>query len=210
LKIEIALSHLIGLEKTSTISELINNLPVSNDDSTEAFFKDPKRSLYDAKVKVEEAVKKNSLSNFTPDQKIRNTDLEINNTNNEIISAFNFETVINKWQSFIDSVAGERSLTLGPILRKVKPIELDGQKLSIFIKDQQDKQSLNYHIDFITKKAHQYFGKRIVFQFKDDISYLTNIEKNTETKEKAADSNKSSDDPFTDAIIKELGGEQIG
>jgi DNA polymerase-3 subunit gamma/tau len=210
LKIEIALSHLIGLEKTSTISELISNLPAAGDDLPDSFVKEPKRPLYDSKVKVEEAVKKKSLNNFTGGEKINETISQINNTVNDVISAFNFETVINKWQSFIDSIAEERALTLGPILRKIQPVDLNGQKLSIFIKDQQDKQSLNYHIDFITKKAHQYFGKRIVFQFKDDISYQTKIENKPAAEEKAATRSKSSGDPFVDAIINELGGEQIG
>jgi DNA polymerase-3 subunit gamma/tau len=209
LKIEIALSHLIGLEKTSTISELISNLPAINDDLPESFIKEPKKPLYDSKVKVEEEFKKKSLNNFTPETNPVETVSEINNINKEIIAAFSFETVMNKWQSFIDSVAGERALTLGPILRKIQPVELDGQKLSVFIKDQQDKQSLNYHIDFITKKAHQYFGKRIIFQFKDDISYLTKAENIPEIEEKIVIRSKSPGDPFVDAIISELGGEQI-
>ena len=100
-------------------------------------------------------------------------------------------------------------MTLGPILGKIKPVELDGQKLSIFV-NQQDKQSFNYHIDFITKKAHEYFGRRIVFQFKDNISYSTKMENKSEIEEKAINHSKSSNDPFVDAIINELGGEEIG
>jgi hypothetical protein len=90
--------------------------------------------------------------------------------------------VVKKWESFIDSISSERALTLGPILGKIKPVELDGQKLSIFV-NQQDKQSFNYHIDFITKKAHEYFGRRIVFQFKDNISYSTKMENKPEIEE---------------------------
>jgi DNA polymerase-3 subunit gamma/tau len=209
LKIEIALSHLIGLEKTSTISELISNLPITNENLSESFVKEPKKSDYSPKVRTEEGFKKNFVNNFAPEHKSTTTASEINNVNNEIVSAFNFETVVKKWESFIDSISSERALTLGPILGKIKPVELDGQKLSIFV-NQQDKQSFNYHIDFITKKAHEYFGRRIVFQFKDNISYSTKMENKPEIEEKAINHSKSSSDPFVDAIVNELGGEEIG
>jgi hypothetical protein len=86
---------------------------------------------------------------------------------------------------------------------------LSGQKLNLQFSNEEDQKSFYYDIDYITKKAHSYFGKKLQFVADKELSDQTlPTTKNNSNKHQAGEQ-QSTGDEFTDMIVNELGGEEI-
>jgi DNA polymerase-3 subunit gamma/tau len=211
LKIEIALSHLVGLEKTSTLSEIITKL-YSDQDTTPLFLSEQSSSksayspsnknLYDVKHPQTES-KEPSLTNNIAQEKIENIML------NEVTD---FNAIVKKWESFVNSVSQERSLIFGPMIRNLKPVNLDGNKLNVSGADDNGKFLLMRNQDYINKKVMDVFGRKLNLQFSDqsEVSEPEVQESTSEiSTEQTAKKKSKSKDSLIDAIINELGGQEI-
>ena len=113
LKIEIILSHLIALENSKTISELISEVNSDNPDLNKVT--ESSTTFY----KPSETVKKKVDSSSTIKT---NTDSQKTNSSSYIASPsqqpnFSFDDVVSKWETFIHSINSEKGLTLGPALK---------------------------------------------------------------------------------------------
>ncbi len=213
LKIEISLCHLIGLERSATISELISNLGELPTAATPYGKNSPSNPNSSEKKNYFPQNLNKELKEVTIER--QNTPLKIENNRSTQAtsssfsgdSAFDFNTIVNKWEDFVKLINSERGLILGHFIANVKLIKFEGNILSIFSDDSHAKETLNINEDFMIKKAHEHFGKKISFHLEENYTFDTSASNsaqsnNDKKKEKVKD-------PYVEAIIKELGGEEI-
>ncbi len=109
----------------------------------------------------------------------------------------------------MESVNAEKGLMFGPFIKSVKLINLEGNDLNIFSEDSHGKDIIRRNQDYLAKKSMEYFGKRIIFHLKDGAKIDPNIMLDTQKIEKNETKPQSDDDPYINAIINELGGEEV-
>ena len=135
LKIEISLSHLIGLEKSSTISELLFNInsgQISSGKSSGSISNEPVKK----KLNNEEPVKKNHSKNLVASSNKKRTASQ--NVNQNTVSdseSLNSKTINSSWSGFVEEISNEKSLIVGPFIQSVKLTEINGNNLSIYSQD---------------------------------------------------------------------------
>ncbi len=210
LKIEIALTNLVGLEKSATLSEIISGLESgsielkSSDENSIA--KEKRSSTYSAKqlapekkreIKAESTVKTES---FVP---------PIKETLSGIQTDLNFELITQKWQSFVDDVCKEKSFFLTPLFNNVRPINFDGINIQLESSDSTTESSLLLHQEYIDKKSRDFFGKKVSIRFGRNETPKVKSKSNKEMK--PAKNTKTSEilDPYEKIIIEDLGGREI-
>jgi DNA polymerase III subunit gamma/tau len=201
LKIEIALTNLVGLEKSATLSEIISGLESGNIESKtndpHSILKEKTSTSYTAKQIVPEKRREIKTETFIP---------PIKESLSGIQSDLNFEMITNKWQSFVDDVCKEKSFLLTPLFNNVKPINFDGTNLHLESADPATESSLRLHQEYIDKKSHDFFGKKVNIKFRAD-----EFQKVKSTINKEAKSTKTSKitDPYERIIVEDLGGREI-
>ncbi len=199
LKIEIALSHLIGLEKTSTITDIINKID-SGQFNSPLLISEQSPAKYPEKktIDISEQTPRREAPVSTSKDKIESVMLS---------EVSDFDNIVEKWQSFVNSISSERALTFGPIMKSLEPVSLEGSKLNVSGADENGKFLLKQHQEYLSKKALESFGKKIELHFtepaKTDKKSIT--KKTSITSPKTSPNNK----PIIDAIINELGGQEI-
>ena len=205
LKMEISLSHLVSLEKTSTISKIISDL---NDDSSSTLSSYESRKPSDY-IQEDKPVKEYSYSDSPKKKTVSTAENSILQTSNLIEDInLNFDSVVHKWAGFVESVSLEKGLIFGPYIKSAKLLGLEGNKLKIYSEDSHFKDIIARQQDYIAKKTQEHFGKKISFQFSENqnsdeaISYN---ESSSNSEEKADKKN----DPYVNAIMNELGGEEV-
>ena len=202
LKIEIVLCHLIGLERTSTITEIIEGINKEVVELPTNLFREQEKKNYRPELSYK--TPHFTASNVTTAKVKEPEENKINS------SEFNFDTIVNTWQGFVDSVSQEKTLTLGHFIFDIKPVGLSGHKVNLQFNNDEDEKSFYYNIDYITKKAHNYFGKKLEFLTnKESLAETSTVKKNIEEKEITSNQEANTGDEFADLIINELGGEEI-
>jgi len=211
LKIEIALSHLVGLERTSTLSEIITKLGTEQD-NTPLFLSEQSSSKYTSGQanknlsevrRVPTEPKEFSSQSIVANEKIENVIL------NEVTD---FDSIVKKWESFIDSISQERSLIFGPMIKNLKPMNLEGNKLKISGADEDGKYILMRNQDYINKKVIAAFGRKLNLQFSDPSKSPvseTKLSSEASSIKSSVKKESKTNDPLIDAIINELGGQEI-
>ena len=215
LKIEISLCHLIGLERSSTLNELISNL--GNLPASDPAVNKQAQSNLSEKKNYSAKITKGEINEVNTPKKYSNSNVERTNAFNtasasEIVNSVNFDfsTIVNKWKEFVNIINSEKSLTLGPFFNSIKLQNLEGNKIYINSGDSHAKETLRLNEDYITKKAREYFGRKIVFQIKEnDIPPTRKSSVVPKSADKVTNEKSDEKDPYIDAIINELGGEEI-
>lgn len=211
LKIEIALSHLIALEKTSTMSELLSNLdPLSSEKKSElsnsqskSFVSTPEPNQSPSMVKEE---------NIIPIQNLKVEEESVSESSFQTTGyEGSFSTITAKWQRFLDEISGEKGLTLAPAVQSLNLHSIEGNNLSVSSNYADIEKTLEINRKYIEQKSEIVFGKRLNLIFS---SKLISKQKNDDTiveQDKSLKSSKteSSEDPYEDVIINELGGKLI-
>jgi hypothetical protein len=143
--------------------------------------------------------------------KLKNTQVVKTSTVNEQNSEVNFDTVVSKWQHFIDEVSDEKGLTLGPAIKSLQVQSLSGNKLSVFSDDAEIEKTIELNNKYLEIKSESIFGKRLLFQIsnqfdanKKPVSHST-----PKSKETTNEKQEMFDDPYEEIIINELGGIKI-
>lgn len=212
LKVEIALSHLIGLERSSTISDVISKISDGKSASQTSALPSSESNASSNKKKVESQKTIKPNNSYQPTLHKGNEHNEVKITDNKQSSnAFNFDSIVSKWEGFVNEIATEKPLILGHFIHSLTPVSLDGNKLNISSTDSHVKDLLRTNENYFTKKSYDYFGKRINFNY---IEETNEPPKNNSATEKPAQIRKTvtalqDNDPFVSAIINELGGEEI-
>lgn len=202
LKIEIALTHLIGMEKSQTISELISGINTTSfgDGSYVGSSEPQKKSSFKLDIPPNSGTfsDKQKKANLTS---IKNESSEINFRSNTIHST-NFDDIVSNWHHLVESVKQERALTLGGLMSSLQLIEFDGDNLTFSTPTEEDQNNINLHQEYINQKIYQVFGRKFKLKFGDK-----NLQKTGEKPKKV--NKKRGEDPIEKLIIDELGGEEI-
>jgi len=211
LKIEIALTNLIGLEKSSTLSEIISGVELGNLDlkieDKPLSIKDNSQIKYRSKANSIDNKKEIKANNSKKPKIISNSFQGL--TNAPLTDELNFDTITQKWKDFIADICNEKSFLLTPLFNGSRPILFDGVNLHISTSDENTNSSLSLHKDYIDKKSKNFFGKKINIKF--ETSDSPNSTKSTKSKveeEKSPKIDKNTD--LYEKILKnELGGREI-
>jgi DNA polymerase-3 subunit gamma/tau len=202
LKIEIILSHLIALESSKSISDLISEVNSDNSDSNK--ITEPASGFY----KPTEPVKKKVDSPNTP---IKKTEPQEVKSSSSIISPslqpnFSFDDVVKKWEYFIESINTEKGLTLGPALKNFNLNSLKENNLYFSTENDEDLNTFRLNEKYLSKKSEEYFGRRLNFMVSNTITTRSKTKKTAGIDELKS---QNSTDPYEEIILKELNGEKI-
>ncbi len=195
LKIEISLCHLIGLEKSSTISEILNELSEKKSPD----IKSQTSPVFRAGKAETKPIKSASYTSSSG-QKVMSTDT----TQTEPSSEVNLESIKTRWTEFVDSVMKEKALIFGPFLSNVKVYNLHANNLELITTDPHYTNLVKNDKDYIAKKTLEYFGKKLNFKVR-----LVEESKQDVKQQKNDNTADVKEDPYVKAIISELGGEII-
>jgi DNA polymerase-3 subunit gamma/tau len=216
LKIEIALSHLIGLEKTATLSDIISEINSDSGIEKKNLFKEPvtranlKVSYSDSKpVKKKKGDTKQvdpRISYLLKNRKPLKQDPGVVST-----SELQFETVSDKWQYFLDEISKDRGLTLSPALNSLKLHSLSGNKLSVSSKIKDTRKTIELNKGYLENKSKTVFGKRLHFLFSIDriAKKLDDRDLKKSINEPVQKQRTRTGNPLEEFIVKELKGIQI-
>jgi DNA polymerase-3 subunit gamma/tau len=216
LKTEIALSHLIGLEKTSTLTDIISVINSESESEKKNLFKEPitptnlKVTYTDIRpverkpvvTKPVDPIISYPLKNRKPVKQplneVRETELQ-------------FESITDKWQYFLDEISKDRGLTLSPALKSLKLHSLSGNKLSVSSNIKDIKKTIELNKGYLEIKSKTVFGKRLHILFSTDnaegeIGVLDSEKYEEELVQKIS---TAKDDSLEDFIVNELKGVQI-
>jgi DNA polymerase-3 subunit gamma/tau len=213
LKIEIALSHLVGLEKTSTITEILSEIQTGPNLQQDNSVSEKNDSTYSPNNTTNLNPGKESDSSNIDSTAMKNNDKPAENTKVSNIQPFpvmelNFDNIVKRWEGFVTEISKEKGLTLAPVIENLNLIELNGNKLTISLHDSQEKKTLKMNKKYLDAKTEQYFGKKIDFTVS---SKVKNFDENRvkEAKKSAESHTESELDSYEKVIIDELGGEKI-
>jgi len=209
LKVEVSLAHLVGLEKSATISEIIskvNDGSIEQSDLTKEKSQPKKKTTEINETKQEYKTDIPSQQSVSPSitknkekkvEKIKNTSTSIND-----------DLIISKWESFVDIIYKDKPLILGPVIQNSEIISIADNKYRISTSDEDGNFLLKSHKDYIEKTALDYFGKKLLFDFQVVKSQTLAIRKKEIIKPTQI-SEKHTNTPIIEKIISELGGQEI-
>lgn len=202
LKIEIILSHLIGLENSKTISELVSE--VDRTDSKNISVKEPAKTFYSSEPTSKKKAGNNQVALKKPESV---EDSQISKTDNPIPQPhLDFEEVVKKWEGFIESINSEKGFTLGPALKNFSLLSLKDNNLYFSSVSEADINIFRINEKYLTKKSEEFFGRRFNFS----ISHTKILNSDKPQKNLESDSaSTASPDPYEEIILNELGGEKI-
>lgn len=212
LKIEISLSHLIGLEKTATLSELITELNSGKTAENFSVSEPPKNNYY-APPDITKTYSAKPIISEKPAMQVSTTESILNKPialSGVEDAGFSFNHIIQKWAGFVDSISSEKKLTFGSFIKDVKLLGLEGNKINIYSHDSDSKKTIQINHDYLTQKTLEFFGKKMAFTFSEDPG-VAGVETpaSTEQKKEPVEQIESTGDPYIDAIKNELGGEEV-
>jgi len=213
LKIEIALSHLVGLEKTSTITEILSEINISPNVKQNNSVRDTNDSIYSSEKTTNlnigrKSVSSNRESTFEKNNIKPTENANVSNVQPSTVVELNFENIVKRWEGFVTEISKDKGLALAPVIKNLNLIELNGNKLSISLQDPQGKKTLDMNKNYLDTKTEHYFGKKIDLKVS---SKNQNFDENrTKEAKKSAESHTESElDSYEKVIIDELGGEKI-
>ncbi len=203
LKIEISLCHLIGLERSSTITEILSKL-----DNGEPEKKVNK--VFD------------SSSSYTSNKQINTTNSNIRLAKKEEViipeikafvaptldSSNDFNDIISKWNDFIEQVKSEK-LFFAELLLNSNLVRFTNDQLHIEVEHPEDGDIINDNKTYLDKKTKEVFGKKIELNVSRDKKAPRKKQTNQATTSSVTSNTPSGDNPLADAIINELGGKEI-
>jgi len=187
IKVEIILSHLIGLQNSSTISEIINEIQNQSENNSLE-----KKKQINSDKKNSDSYIKQKTENFTKSAK------EDSLQENIKTKEFNFE---NSWQTFVEEVTKEKALVLGSLVKSLEPVKFENNTILLKDIDNESKHILEINNDFIEKKLNSVYGRKIKLEF------LNSIKKQPVFNTPSDNQNYSN--PIEKIIIEELGGKKI-
>ena len=213
LKIEISLSQLIGLEKSSTITELISLVDDIKKNSNLNFETDrPEKTGIFSTKEIFKSI--NSTLQNKPDVIVQEPPIislkDITLQENKPESGFNFSSLIEGWSDFVASVSSEKGLIFGPFIQDIKLLSLEGNRLFIFSDNPDGDKILSNHEEYFQKKTNEFFGKKLKLELKqNDTSAFGAANSTSKRKTNEKKSINPANDPIIDSIVNLLGGEEI-
>jgi len=208
LKIEIALTNLVALEKSATLSDIISGLESGSIEFKNSGTDLPIKKTEPVRQQRPEPEKKTQLKN-NPEPKSEEFTPPIKEKLSGIQNDLNFETITQKWQHFVNEVCSEKSFLLTPLFNNIRPVDFDGINLHLESADQTTESSLLLHKDYIDKKTKEFFGKKVNLKFGEEIKSGQNPKKTDSLKTQKSSKSSKIPDQYEKIIIEELGGQEI-
>ncbi len=208
LKIEIALSQLIGFEKTATISGLIDAAGADNGSSGEPVRREPAQAAF-VQERAPAPAPKASMTSFIAEDPVpaqpvsppAKTAPQENAT---------LDSISARWEEFVNQLAAEKPGVFSAFAQSLKPVAFTKSVLQVEVFDTDAMHMLGQkaYLDYMNTKAFTFFDTKISIK-------LSLSEKATSRDIKASNSPKKagkkvdSNDPMAKFIQDNLGGEPI-
>ena len=202
LKIEIILSHLVALENSKTISELISQVGSENEKSEN--IKEPAKTFFSPAPPPKKKV--DSTSAGTEVEKASLVESSSKFESPALLPSHSFDDVVKKWEHFIDSISAEKGLTLGPALKNFNLISLKENNLFCSTESDADANTLRINEKYLARKSEEFFGRKFNFLVSNSGNTKTEEKKNSKTKSQKVE---NSINPYEEIILNKLGGEKI-
>jgi DNA polymerase-3 subunit gamma/tau len=183
-RVEIILSHLIALQNTATISELIDEIKKNSDLTSDS----KKKVLIDNNVRKKSET---SAGEKISEAKSESVNQNLTKTSTEVHSL---------WERFVEEVFSEKTLVLGNIFKSIKLQKIDINTIFISDLEPESKELLELNLSYLEKKLYNIFGKRMKLEFLQGSGVEQSSISNTA---------KDYSDPIEKFIIEELGGKRI-
>lgn len=225
LKTEVALCHLIGLEKSSSISQVIEKL--------EEIKKKTLESGSAQQLPLTPQTNGGAPANAIPVNGIPVNGISANNNG---IAANNaarvqlqnsrtqrspvpepkpadvefFKSVQGKWKEFVNSVKDEKFIT-AEALESLILMAADSSRLYVRCAQEHHEKILLQLKEYFVQKTEAHFGKSLSFEFRNDVASIPgfDIDESIQIKPASAGMAQAENTPLIDAIIKELDGEEL-
>ncbi len=219
LKVEISLAHLIGFEKSSTITELLSKSNSGNFQETKKKTEIVKNYSLEEEIpaRTEKLIpefkieKSNSLKKHAPIEKPKEKGTEFKES--KVSSAHlskvnpNIDSIKKNWDSYKSIITKER-FTLGPLLEHTIPSLISNDSLIIDVNHNEDLQILNSAREFLTKRLNKIFNLKLQIKFNFNKNAIISDSSSTVViQDESEDIFK--DHPLVKSIITELGGKEI-
>jgi DNA polymerase-3 subunit gamma/tau len=219
LKVEISLAHLIGFEKSSTITELLSKSNSGNLEETKKKTEIVKNYSPEEEIptKTEKLIpefkieKSNSLKKPAPIEKPKEKESE--SKESEVSSSHlskvnpDIDSIKKNWENYKSIITKER-FTLGPLLKHTIPSLISNDNLIIDVNHNEDLQILNSASDFLTKRFNKIFNLKLQIKFNYNKNAIISDSSSTVViKDESEDIFKNH--PLVKSIITELGGKEI-
>ncbi|MGE5499319.1 MAG: DNA polymerase III subunit gamma/tau [Syntrophothermus sp.] len=205
LKTEVALCHLIGIESTSSIKEVLNNLEELKKKASSGNLTYTSSSVTSDSRSAQAAPKAAQLNVASESSSTSGTKI--------LAEGDDFTIVTSKWSTFTEEIMGEKFI-VGSAINVTRPIGTDGNRLYVNIEDPYLKNTMMQAKEYLFDKSKEIFGKGFFFEFdtmqksagksaaefNDDFNPAPIEVIEVPTKE---------DNPMVRSIKEELGGEEI-
>ena len=212
LKTEIALCSLVGLERASSMRELVAALekgeptapspaPVKKKPVAEEHSAEPVSSPASETPNREtpkSPPRGNDRNVAPPNAAPRNPEPKIEDS-----AAPTLESVRDKWNSFWSGLVAAKPMTFND--GQTAPVALEGKVLRVRIDDEETGGLLKTEKRFVNAKLEEFFGKPLWVAFEKSASTSDASKKPASRRAQP----KKEDSPFVSAIIGELGGQEI-
>lgn len=208
LKVEISLAHMIGLERSSTISSLLSKISEGDlEIKGTAEKKTPyliNQSNFTSKLNIEPSVedKKEVKSVAVPppaaEVKIQPSTPK---PGKSITSKITFNEIKSKWEDFTNYIAENNGLILGPFIKNLKLVTLDGNNLNIKTDFEDAQQVFNMNKKLLNTKISEFF--------KTTINLNPEFIHSPAKPENKSQAKLDKNDPYIKIITDELGGKLV-
>ncbi len=236
LKIEISLSHLIGLAQSSTITDLLKNLgaPVATETKkksevkiesktedtspTESFKIDyPKK-----KTPLKKIISDKSVSESQNSSLVEPADINVKKENNippeetkvkeqpkvEVKSKdISIETIKQNWSFFTKDVVKEKFLLES--ITTSHPTKIQNNKLIVKVAHKEDVNVFNNAKSYLNNKLNDTYKAKLSIEFIEGNFLEGNIKLANQTSESLEQDESFNNHPVVKAIVTELGGREI-
>ncbi|MCU7495188.1 MAG: DNA polymerase III subunit gamma/tau [Ignavibacteria bacterium] len=202
LLIEVALCHLIGLEKSASIREAIANLQEVKKIAPVTV----RRDAAPRPAAAQESVSREPQpSNGGGASERAAVTAKVSEGDQPA-----FQEILSRWSHFVDEVNQEKFI-VGSVLQNMKVLGMEGAKLDVELKDVHDRKMILQLRDYFLSKTEAVFGKGLIFNFTDE-SATEDVDDFMEVGSNAAPEPQPEEpdaDPLVNAIKSELGGDEI-
>lgn len=204
LKTEVALCHLIGLEKTDTISRLLSGAALSDNDQTLKSNVNANRTQKSNPEYRSPAPPARPHNNSAP--VVKEEPPEVNNPpkkNAAVPKAMSFEEVVTHWDNFINALSKENKMLLAPVIRTMKPIGFKSNTIEVEVGGEQEAEIFNINQKYFHKKTGEIFGSGIQMKVSASVNPAPGA--------KSSGNNSAADEknPYVRVITGELGGTEV-
>ncbi|MBI9072583.1 MAG: DNA polymerase III subunit gamma/tau [Melioribacteraceae bacterium] len=213
LKVEISLSHIIGLERTSTISQLLKDINKGELNIKTNIL--PIVSSGELKKKIVEKTKPEIVQQVEVKQEVPiETDLAESvpaESHSSDISNTSFENIKSNWNNFVETITAAK-FTLGTLFSTMEPISLTDNVLQVSIQNLEDAKIVSANKDSLFKLTAEVFGSKLNFDFiKSEIKPKQNTEPASDSSPKSSfkEDYDDSNSKLSTAIKDLLGGKKL-